>query len=79
MLKNFKSHLYLDEMVDNKERKFGSVNQYYPVIVIDSEGKLQPALFTENEINVAIERAQSNPEDVEKEEKKSFWEIIFGL
>jgi len=76
--KDFQSRLYEEEQIENLDRKFGSVNRYYPLIVIDKDDEEVPALFTKNEIKIAIERAETNPEDVTKEKGKSFWEILFG-
>jgi len=72
-----KSKVVLGERVDNKDRKFGSVLEYYPVIIEDSDGVLFPALFTQNQIDEAIARAKVNPEDIEGL-TKGFWDTIFG-
>lgn len=69
-----KGKLYLDEVVENKERKFGADSEYYPVRVQDGDCEVN-ALFTIEQIKVAIERAQNNPEDVPD---KTLWEILIG-
>ena len=71
------STIHLDEVVVNKDRKFGANREYYPVIVRTDDDQEAPALFTENEIAVARERAVENPEDC-PEKKKTFWQSIFG-
>ena len=78
IMKEFKSRIYIAEQIKNKQRKFGSINQYYPVIIFDENDKEQPALFTKNEIKIAVGRAQQNVEDVTTEKNKSFWGFLFG-
>lgn len=68
--------LYLQERVENKDRRFGSNKEYFPVIVRRFDGQEVPALFTDHDITAAIERAKVNPEDVP--EDKSFWDILLG-
>ena len=70
------SIIYFEEVVRNKERKFGSQNFYYPAKVCVDDGSFVNALFTIDQINVATERAERNPEDLP--ERKTFWENIFG-
>jgi len=70
-----KSRIYLKEIVENKERKFGSTLQYYPVKVELNDGSVENALFTEDQINVALDRASENPEDIPE---NTLWENIFG-
>ena len=70
-----KSKIILEEMVDNKERKFGSTDKYYPAHVIDEDGIENPALFTQDQIATAIQRALRNPEDMPED---TIWESIFG-
>lgn len=69
-----KSEIHLDEEVDNTERKFGEVREYFPVKVISASGLYKWAMFTESEIDRAIIRADKNREDI----PKSVWEKIFG-
>ena len=68
------SSIRLDEKVENTERKFGAALEYYPVEVITESGETQWAMFTQSEIDVAIDRATKNKEDI----PKSLWESIFG-
>ena len=72
------SKIYKEEVVKNKDRHFGANLQYYPCIVTDDDGVEKPALFTEDQIKIATNRAKINPEDIEKP-KKSFLEDIFGF
>ena len=69
------SIIYLKEKVENKERKFGSVLTYYPCTIEFGNGEKEKALFTKNQIEVALERGLDNPEDFPK--KKSFWSKLF--
>ena len=59
-----KSKIYLDEVVDNTERRFGSAQEYFPIMVHDTKGYAVAAMFTENEILKAVERAKKNAEDL---------------
>lgn len=65
-----KSLIHGHEAVPNSQRKFGSEQEYYPARVRGFGGHTD-ALFTRAQIEVAIERAQDNPEDVPP---LSWWE-----
>ena len=65
-----KSKILMKEKVKNKERKFGSNLEYYPCKIVFENGDEIPALFTENQIKIAILRAENNLEDI-PEDKKS--------
>ena len=67
-----KSQIHARERVRNTARKFGSAQDYYPVLV-HLPNVSRPALFTEREIMEAIERARQNPEDVPA---PSWWERL---
>lgn len=69
-----KSTIVMDEMVKNTERRFGSTNQYYPVKIENADGTEKNALFTLDQIEIAIERAELNPEDFP--EGESFWSFL---
>jgi len=69
------SKIRFEEKVLNKDRRFGSQLEYYPVIVYDEEGNKRHALFTMTQINTAIARADRNEEDIPK---PNFWELITG-
>ena len=58
-----KSQIHARERVPNTARKFGSAQDYYPAIV-HLPNVTRPALFTEEQVMQAIERARQNPEDV---------------
>jgi len=61
--------------VENKDRKFGSANDYQLVWVEDENGKCEePLLFTANDIDKARERAKNNPEDVK--EQSVLWNLL---
>ena len=64
------------EKVNNVEPRFGSQKEYYPCN-IECCGFSTPALFTKNQIDVAIDRAMRNPEDIM--EDKTFWDFLFGI
>ena len=68
------SRIYEDEKVRNKDRKFGSALDYYPVSIIDPQGRRRKAHFTAHQIEEAIERAKVNPEDF----PLTIWEKVKG-
>ena len=68
------SNLDLRERVENKKFRFGQTDHYYPCMVQTEHGE-KPALFTIDQIEVALERAAANPEDIPR---KDFLEYIFG-
>lgn len=47
----------------NELRRFGAVRYYYPCTITDHNGVDRLALFTRDQIAVALERAAANPED----------------
>lgn len=57
-----RSRIHTTEAMRNSDRSFGSALHYYPVTILD-KGVEHRALFTEDQLNVAIERAARNPED----------------
>jgi len=65
------STIKMNEIVFNSERRFGSAKEYYPALVEGSNGNKKPALFTEDQILLAMERAERNPEDIPKDQ--TFW------
>lgn len=65
-----------NESVENRDRKFGADPFYFPAYVTKHTGEVVPALFTAEQINVAIERAKKNPEDVQA--KATWIDTIFG-
>lgn len=67
------SVIRIDEVVENKERKFGSNIYYYPCRVVTESGETVNALFTQEQINDAVFRAEQNPEDMTD---VSFWEWL---
>jgi len=69
-----RSKIYLTELVENKDRKFGSVLEYYPTRVELVDGTVYDALFTKHEIDAAMVRAQANYEDIPR---MTFLERIF--
>lgn len=55
----------VNDHVTNTARKTSAANDYYLVYVYTHDGDIKPALFTENDISLAIERADdNNQEDV---------------
>ena len=70
------SKIKMTEVVLNKDRRFGSNLQYYPCHIILVDGTEVNALFTYNQIKVAVNRAGRNPEDIP--EDKSLWTMLFG-
>jgi len=73
---DIKGKIYLEEEVENKDRKFGENPTYIPTIIVNEDGTEVPALFTKDRIKKAIERAKVNSEDIP--ERKSFLSRIFG-
>ena len=71
-----KSKVYIEDFVENKDRKFGSNLGWYAAEIIGKKGEKIPAFFTEADIRDAVIRAQKNPEDVPE---KSFFQNLFGL
>lgn len=63
-----KSCLYFNEAVPNSKRKTNGAKVYYPVLLV-SDSSFKPALFSINQILVAQQRAELQPEDVPQ-----FWE-----
>lgn len=57
-----RSKIYLDEKVDNKDRRFGQALEYYPVEVI-SGGRCRFALLTPGQVGEALVRGEANEED----------------
>jgi len=75
-MKQIDSKIYLKELVENTERRFGSDTEYYPVYIEDKNGDVYPALFTCAQIEAAMHRASVNTEDM-PEEDKSFFDWLF--
>lgn len=70
-----KSVIYCSEMVRNRGRRFGSAQGYYPALLRGPASQDMPLLFTQDEINRALRRAASNPEDVPMVKKRPWWQI----
>ena len=70
-----KSKIYADEVVKNKQSKTFSKSQYYPCTIITG-GVTHNALFTRQQLDIAIDRAWRNPEDVPV--ALSFWEKLLS-
>lgn len=68
------------EEVENLERHRLANPTYFPSYVKMKDEQLMPALFTEREIMVAVERGKKNPEDIGEQtvEEKTWLESIFG-
>lgn len=75
-MKRIDSKIILEERVPNTDRRFGAQAEYYPVYIEVEDGSLKPALFTKDQISVAMQRATLNTEDVPK--RKTFLSFIFG-
>ncbi len=74
-----RSRLYEVDQVLNDARRFGSARHYLPAEIITVDGTRQPALFTKDQINTAIARAQDNPEDIPPRWFWTrFWQWLFG-
>jgi len=78
------SVIYEDEKVSNQNRRFGSDDEYFPVIFkhrdLSEEEHLIPLLFTRNELEVAMKRAKKNMEDFPtKKPAENFAEWLFSM
>ena len=60
--------------VANHARTFGADPDYIPAFV-RKNGKLVPALFTNGQLTVAIQRAEKNKEDAPV---MTWWQRVFG-
>ena len=58
------SVLRLIDYVQNTSRDFGEGLGYYQVFVQDGHGNLTPALFTQSQVDAAVQRASENTEDL---------------
>jgi hypothetical protein len=63
------------EKVANKDQHVLAANEYYPARIVHRTGKTQDALFTIDQLQVAVLRAEVNPEDVPP---VTFMERLFG-
>lgn len=68
-----KSKMYDSDVVQNKDRRFGSNDRYFAVKIVRNDGSEEDALFTDSQISQAIKRAVANPEDIPKKE------FLFGI
>ena len=69
------SKILMKEVVENKDRRFGSNTEYYPCRIEMVDGTTKNALFTQSMIDNAISRAERNPEDIPQD--MSFWASLF--
>jgi len=67
------SAVYKRERVSNERRKFGSAVYYYPAFIVLENDQQIPALFTENQLKVAIERARKNEEDLKRDDDSNIF------
>lgn len=56
------SRVIRSEVLANRDRKFGADGIYYPAMIHGNSGSFR-ALFTEEQLQQAIDRASANPED----------------
>lgn len=54
----------LNKPIENTDRKFGSVNQYFITEIKLQNGVSTYGLFTEREVLAAAKRAENNLEDI---------------
>lgn len=83
-----KGKLYASERVRNTHRKFGSAADWTAAYLIEEDGIAVPLLLSDDQIEVARQRAEANPEDVraaapEEDEGRVFVAMVlagvFGL
>lgn len=60
-----KSAIHADEIITNEARRFGSATVYYPAILKRADGTEAGMLFTAADLERAVARGKSNPEDIE--------------
>lgn len=58
------SKIYLADMVVNSNRHSAADYSYFPARVVLMSGEEVNALFTREQVNVAIDRARFNPDDI---------------
>lgn len=71
-----KSKIFLDEIVENKERYRSANKEYYPIYIVMEDGTELRGLFTYHQIATAIRRGNRNEEDFIEE---GFLEKLFHL
>lgn len=54
----------VNDPINNKQRKFGSANEYLLAYVLGTDNVVRPALLTPKEVSNAVERAAKNAEDL---------------
>lgn len=54
----------LNKPIDNTDRKFGSVNEYFITPIKLQNGVTTYGLLTEREVLAAVKRAENNIEDI---------------
>ncbi len=66
--------------VDNKDKKWNENSSYYPIQVELEDGNAVWLMFTHNQLRVAYDRAQRNPEDIpaDEREERSLLGKLFG-
>lgn len=70
----------MNEEVNNLKKHQLANATYFPCYINTKDNTVTPALFTERELRVAMERAEKNPEDIDAQyqEEKTWLESIFG-
>lgn len=73
--------LIRNALVQNASRAFGAAPLYVPVMVERPTGDLVPALFTQEQIAVAVLRATENPEDAPRPSwlRETWDRVRFGV
>lgn len=63
------SYIKLSETSDNRDVRGNEAKTYQPCYIEFEDGVIKGALFTQNDINNAIVRAEKNPEDMGERDK----------
>lgn len=63
-MKEIKSLIYIDDKTVNSQREIHADLYYYQTYVVWPNGRVVPALFTSEQLSVAIKRAENQPEDI---------------
>ncbi len=74
---NVRSKLDTKEILDNKQRMFGSALKYFPCIIVEATGEEVPALFTADQIRIAKLRGRKNVSDFPEKKSGGIFSFLF--
>ena len=76
-MSEIKSTIVMSEVVDNKDHKFGENAKYFPVYIEMPDGEVKAALLTLDQIEVGMERAAKNVENIDPEKQGGLFDWLF--